>query len=54
MRDILITLIVFGCIPLVFKRPWTGILLFAWISYMNPHRLTYGHLEECLISAMVD
>ncbi|MEX2454847.1 MAG: putative O-glycosylation ligase, exosortase A system-associated [Rhodospirillaceae bacterium] len=42
MRDIVVTLIVFGAIPLVFMRPWTGILLFAWISYMNPHRLTYG------------
>jgi len=56
MRDILITLIVFGAIPLVFKRPWTGILLFSWISYMNPHRLTYGFaysFQFALIAAIV-
>lgn len=56
MRDIIITLIVFGAIPLVFMRPWTGILLFSWISYMNPHRLTYGfahNFQFALIAALV-
>jgi len=42
MRDILITLIIFGILPLSFKRPAIGALLFTWISLMNPHRLTYG------------
>jgi len=42
MRDILITLIVFGSLPFILKRPYVGILMWAWISYMNPHRLTYG------------
>lgn len=56
MRDIVITIIVFGAIPLVFMRPWTGILLFSWISYMNPHRLTYGFAYDfqfALIAALV-
>ncbi len=56
MRDIIITLIVFGSIPLIFKYPWTGILLFSWISYMNPHRLTYGfafNFQFALIAALV-
>ena len=56
MRDILITLIVFGAIPLVFMRPWTGILLFGWISYMNPHRLTFGFAYDfkfALVAALV-
>jgi len=56
MRDILITLIVFGAIPLIFRQPWTGILLFSWISYMNPHRLTYGFaytFQFALIAAVV-
>lgn len=42
MRDILITLIIFGLLPLSFKRPVIGVLLFTWVSLMNPHRLTYG------------
>lgn len=56
MRDIIITIIVFGAIPLVFTRPWTGILLFSWISYMNPHRLTYGFafdFQFAMIAALV-
>lgn len=42
MRDLLVTGIVFGVLPLVFKRPWVGILLWSWLGYMNPHRLAYG------------
>lgn len=42
MRDVIITLIVFGTLPFVLKRPHIGVLLFSWISYMNPHRLSWG------------
>lgn len=42
MRDIIITLMIFLPLPLAFKRPAVGVLLFTWISLMNPHRLTYG------------
>jgi probable O-glycosylation ligase (exosortase A-associated) len=46
MRDIIITLIVFGALPLVLVRPWLGILLWSWIGYMNPHRLSWGFAFE--------
>ncbi|MBT9566862.1 MAG: putative O-glycosylation ligase, exosortase A system-associated [Thiobacillus sp.] len=42
MRDLLVTGMVFGLLPLVFKRPWIGILLWSWLGYMNPHRQTWG------------
>lgn len=42
MRDIIVALIVFGSIPFIFKRPYIGILMWAWLSYMNPHRLAWG------------
>jgi putative inorganic carbon (hco3(-)) transporter len=42
MRDIAIVLIVFGTLPFVFKRPYWGILLWVWISVMNPHTQTWG------------
>lgn len=42
MRDLLVTLVVFGSIPLIFMRPYVGILVWCWLSFMNPHRLTYG------------
>jgi putative inorganic carbon (hco3(-)) transporter len=42
MRDILIALVVFGTLPFVFKRPYLGIMLWLWISVMNPHTQAYG------------
>ena len=44
MRDLLIATIVFGLLPFVFKRPFWGILLMAWLGYMNPHQLCYGFM----------
>jgi len=35
-------MIVFGALPFVLKRPHIGILMCAWLGYMNPHRLSWG------------
>lgn len=42
MRDLFVVLVVFGTIPLVFMRPYVGVLVYSWLSYMNPHRLGWG------------
>jgi putative inorganic carbon (hco3(-)) transporter len=42
MRDILVTCLVFGTLPLILWRPWIGILAWSWLGYMNPHRQTWG------------
>jgi len=42
MRDLFVTAVIFGLLPFIFKRPWVGILVWAWLSYMNPHRLAWG------------
>src|SRR5258705_1370864 len=42
MRDLFITLIIFGSMPVIFKRPWFGVLMWVWISGMSPHRLSWG------------
>lgn len=42
MRDLAITLIVFGAIPWILMRPHIGVLVWSWLSYMNPHRLSWG------------
>ena len=42
MRSILIAGIVFALLPIVLFKPHVGILLWTWLSYMNPHRLTFG------------
>lgn len=42
MRDIAVSLAVFGMLPFILRHPWIGILVYTWLSLMNPHRLAYG------------
>jgi putative inorganic carbon (hco3(-)) transporter len=42
MRDLVILAIVIpGCLAAL-RRPWIGIMVWTWLSIMNPHRFTYG------------
>jgi len=43
LRDLFVTLVIFGALPFCLARPWIGILTWSWIGYMNPHRLTWGY-----------
>jgi probable O-glycosylation ligase (exosortase A-associated) len=42
MRSILVALLVFGSLPVILIKPHVGVLVWSWIGYMNPHRLTWG------------
>jgi probable O-glycosylation ligase (exosortase A-associated) len=42
MRSLLVALLVFGSLPLIIVKPHIGVLVWSWIGYMNPHRLTWG------------
>ena len=42
MRDIVLTAIIFSLLFFALKQPYVGVLLWSWVSYMNPHRLTWG------------
>jgi putative inorganic carbon (hco3(-)) transporter len=53
MRDILVTLIVFGALPFVFKRPYIGVLLWVWISVMNPHTQGWGFATTFQFAAII-
>jgi putative inorganic carbon (hco3(-)) transporter len=53
VRDLLVGLIVFGLLPLVFKRPFVGILLLAGLGYMNPHRLCYTFMRDMPVVMIV-
>lgn len=53
MRDLLVTAVIFGALLFVFKRPWIGVLLWSWISYMNPHRLAYGFAYDFPFSMII-
>lgn len=52
MRDILITAIVLGVLPLVFRHAWIGVLLWTWLSIMNPHKLAFGFAQNAPFAAM--
>ncbi|AKH19709.1 putative O-glycosylation ligase, exosortase A system-associated [Sedimenticola thiotaurini] len=42
MRDIVITLLVFGSLPFILRNAYIGVLVWSWLSYMNPHRFGWG------------
>ena len=42
MRDIVLAALVGALLIAVFKHPVVGAYLWAWLSLMNPHKLTYG------------
>ncbi len=53
MRDLLVSTIIIGSLPVCFSRPWIGILMWSWIGYMNPHRLTSGFAYGMPFAQMV-
>jgi probable O-glycosylation ligase (exosortase A-associated) len=42
MRDILISLMVFGSLPFILRSPFYGVMVWTWLGLMNPHRLAWG------------
>lgn len=52
IRDLLITAIVAGVLPMVFRHAWIGVLLWTWISVMNPHRLAWGFAHNAPFAAI--
>ncbi len=42
MRDFIVTLLVFGSLPLILRKPFFGVLVWTWLGLMNPHRLCWG------------
>jgi hypothetical protein len=57
MRDIIVIAIVLAGSLAALRRPWIGIMLWTWLSIMNPHRYTYGMayrpLRQCAASVRV-
>lgn len=56
MRGILVVAITLAVAIRAFKRPWIGVMLWAWISIMNPHAYTWGFARSApvaMIAAVV-
>lgn len=41
-RDVVLIVALLGSLPVCLLRPWVGMLVWSLVSYMNPHRMTYG------------
>ena len=52
MRDILIVVLVLAGSLAALRRPWVGILVWTWLSVMNPHRYAYGFAFDAPLAAM--
>jgi len=52
LRDLLLLAIVAFWAVQALRQPWLGVLLLAWIGFMNPHRLTWGIAQDLPWAAM--
>lgn len=46
LRDLLFTLLVLGLLPVCFRRPFIGLLVFSWLAYMRGQDMTWGWARE--------
>lgn len=56
LRDITLFLVVFGSLPFIFVRPHLGIMMWSWISYMVPHRMSWDfarHFQFAMVIGIV-
>ncbi len=52
MRDLIIVAIVLVGATIAIRRPWIGILLWTWLSIMNPHRYAWGIAYDAPLAAI--
>jgi probable O-glycosylation ligase (exosortase A-associated) len=53
MRDVVLTLVIFGTLPFILRRPHIGVLVWTWIGFMNPHRLTWSFAYDMPFAMIV-
>ncbi len=52
IRDIVVTLIIVAVLPKALQHPSVGVVLWTWISVMNPHKLAWGFAADMPFAAM--
>jgi probable O-glycosylation ligase (exosortase A-associated) len=53
IRDLALLVTVLALLPVCLVRPWIGVLVWSWLAYMNPHRLTWGFAYTVPFAMMV-
>ena len=51
MRDLLLLGILVSALPFAVMYTWVGVLLWNWISLMNPHKLAFGFAFDAPFAA---
>jgi probable O-glycosylation ligase (exosortase A-associated) len=52
MRDIVVVGIVIIGALLALRRPWIGVMLWTWVSLLNPHRYCFGFAYDFPVAAV--
>lgn len=52
MRDVILLGIIVLVLPFAILHTWIAVLLWSWVSLMNPHRLTFGFAQSTPFAAM--
>jgi len=53
MRDFVVLAIVLGAAPVCLLSPYFGVLMWYWVTYMNPHRFTWGFAYDFPVAVAV-
>jgi probable O-glycosylation ligase (exosortase A-associated) len=53
MRDLALTLFLFGSVPFILWRPTVGVFLWILVSVMNPHRLTWDFAYDLRFALVI-
>jgi len=46
LRDIFLLVTIYGSIPFIIRKPFIGVLVWYWLSLMNPHRLSWTLVHQ--------
>ncbi|MCG6940124.1 MAG: putative O-glycosylation ligase, exosortase A system-associated [Thiohalocapsa sp.] len=41
LRDIFLLVTIYGSVPFIYMKPFIGVLVWYWLSLMNPHRISW-------------
>jgi putative inorganic carbon (HCO3(-)) transporter len=53
VRDLIVTVIILGAMPVCFVSPYFGILMWYWVTYFNPHRFTWGYAYNLPVAMLI-
>jgi probable O-glycosylation ligase (exosortase A-associated) len=53
LRDLVLALAIFGSVPMIFRDPFWGAVVWNWLAFMNPHRYTWEFAQTLRFSLVI-